>query len=288
VNDLPFYAAPGTMTDPGLYATALDALPTDLDALCGIVQGVLIHPFWTDSYGLSVPEERRFELELRALSQKLPRIFELDARPLGEARPPERRLLGNCRDHTVLLCSFLRHQGVPARARCGFATYFQKDRFVDHWIAEVWDDREGRWQQVDPQLDGLQGTALGIDFDPTDLPDGAFLTGGTAWERCRAGAADPQRFGILDMHGWWFIQGNVVRDLLALAKIEVLPWDICAAMRASDDALIAEDRTRTDALAALVSRRETPRIDDLLALIRESPDLQPPVGVGSLAKPKDS
>ena len=32
-------------------------------------------------------------------------------------------------------------------------------------------------------------------------------------------------FGIFDMHGMWFIAGNLVRDLLSLNKIELLPWD---------------------------------------------------------------
>ena len=32
--------------------------------------------------------------------------------------------------------------GVPARARCGFGAYFEKGKFVDHWVTEYWN--EGR------------------------------------------------------------------------------------------------------------------------------------------------
>ena len=42
---------------------------------------------------------------------------------------------------------------------------------------------------------------------------------------CRLGQADPQQFGIFDMHGWWFIWGDLVRDFLDLNKVEILPWD---------------------------------------------------------------
>ena len=42
---------------------------------------------------------------------------------------------------------------------------------------------------------------------------------------CRYEGADPAKFGIMDMHGMWFIWGNVVRDFLALNKVEILPWD---------------------------------------------------------------
>ena len=32
----------------------------------------------------------------------------------------------------------LRLRGIPARARCGFATYFMVRKGVDHWIVEHW------------------------------------------------------------------------------------------------------------------------------------------------------
>jgi len=40
---------------------------------------------------------------------------------------------------------------------------------------------------------------------------------------CRAGKENPDLFGILNMHGLWFIAGNVIRDLLSLNKTELLP-----------------------------------------------------------------
>ncbi|HEY6426098.1 MAG TPA: hypothetical protein VIX84_02605, partial [Acidimicrobiales bacterium] len=78
---------------------------------------------------------------------------------------------------------------------------------------------------VDSQLDAAQREVLALDFDPTDIPDGRFLSGGEAWELCRSGGADPEHFGILDFWGEWFVRNNAVRDLAALNKVELLPWD---------------------------------------------------------------
>jgi hypothetical protein len=78
---------------------------------------------------------------------------------------------------------------------------------------------------VDSQLDSFQKEALHISFDPLDVPPEGFITAGRAWEMCRTGRDDPEKFGIMDMHGLRFIWGNVVRDFLSLNKIEILPWD---------------------------------------------------------------
>src|SRR5262249_43832017 len=76
---------------------------------------------------------------------------------------------------------------------------------------------------------------LSIDFDATDVPRDKFLTGGDAWHLCRAGKADPDTFGILEFWGVWFVRGNVVRDLAALNKMELLPWDGWGVMVRADE-----------------------------------------------------
>src|SRR3972149_4880693 len=79
--------------------------------------------------------------------------------------------------------------------------------------------------RMDAQLDDFQRQVLAIRFDPLDMPPEPFLTGGQAWSRCRAGQAAPKDFGIFELRGKWFIQGDLVRDFLALDKTEILPWD---------------------------------------------------------------
>jgi hypothetical protein len=121
-----------------------------------------------------------------------------------------------------------------ARARCGFGAYFEKGKFVDHWVTEYWNDSARRWILVDPQLDTRQRSLFKVTFDPLDVPRDQFLVAGDAWQLCRTGKADAQAFGILDMHGLWFIAGNVVRDVAALNNREMLPWDVWGPMSPSD------------------------------------------------------
>jgi hypothetical protein len=222
---LAFYAAPGMMTDPGECGGMLQGLPEDIASLVKVVQGNLIHIFWAERYGRKLSEAEQQTVAVRPLSAKLERMQQVDGRPLSAARPVEQRQVGNCRDFSLLLAGILRHQGRPARARCGFGMYFMPDHFEDHWVCEYWDDRQQRWVLVDAQLDELQQGVLGIGFDPLDVPRDQFIIAGQAWQMCRTGQAKPEQFGIADWHGWWFIWGNVVRELLSLNKLEILPWD---------------------------------------------------------------
>jgi hypothetical protein len=216
-----------------------------------VVQGLMIHVFWARRYGVELDEARQSEVQIRPLSAKLERIVELDPRPLGEPREPDKRLVGNCRDFSLLLVGLLRHQGVPARARCGFGRYFEPDHYEDHWAGEYWNAEQGRWVLVDAQMDALQRGVLQLPFDPLDVPRDQFITGGHAWQLARSGAADPDTFGIHDMHGLWFIRGNLVRDVAALNKMELLPWDSWGLMSGEDTALSADERTALDQMAAL-------------------------------------
>jgi len=222
---LAFYGSPGPVTDFGSHAAIAEALPADIVGMRDVVQGLLLHVFWAERYGVQLAEDRRAELNLRRVDRQLERLLELASSPLSLARPLQRRLVGNCRDFSTLMAGLLRARGMPARARCGFATYFSPDRFEDHWTCECWDAAGGRWRLVDAQLDAFQRAALKIDFDPLDVPRDRFLCGGAAWQACRSGAADPERFGIHDMHGLWFVRGDLVRDFAALNKVELLPWD---------------------------------------------------------------
>ena len=220
---LSYYAHPGMMTDSRDLAFMFAELPTEVGELCRVVQQNLLHVYWAERYGRTPSEQDKETLNLRSVYQKLQRMRHVDVLPLTEPRPVAERQIGNCRDFTLLLTAMLRYQGVPARARCGFGAYFMPDHYEDHWVAEVWNG--ARWMLVDAQLDELQCEALNITFDPLDVPRNQFVVAGAAWQMCRRGEARPEDFGIFDMHGWWFIWGNVVRELLAFNKVEILPWD---------------------------------------------------------------
>src|SRR5512134_1672750 len=224
-STLTYFSQQGPMSDPGVHRSLFENLPTSVPDLVKLVQGVTIHVFWTERYGFKAPPERMDELQLRSMEKRLARTIELDPRPLTEPRSLEKKLLGNCRDHSLLLVAMLRHQGVPARARCGFGAYFLPDHFEDHWVVEYWNQGQGRWVLVDAQLDELQRDVLKIDFDVLDVPRDQFIVGGEAWQMCRRGEQDADKFGIFDMHGLGFVRGNLVRDVASLNRMELLPWD---------------------------------------------------------------
>jgi len=259
-NPLDYYACHGQITNPGQYAELLEDLPTEIPALCQIVQGLLMHyGFAQPLYGLGLSEEKKDERELRYVAKMLARIHELDNRPLTVPRSPEKRLMVNCRDLAVLACALLRHHGVPARARRGFATYFRGPAskpgfYVDHWLCEYWKADEQRWVLFDSELGQDEREYCQVTIDTYDVPRDQFLVAGKAWQLCRAGQADPHCFGFEDEHGEWFIQDSLVQDLAALNKMELLCWDGWGlADREPEDSVSAEEVALLDRVAALTT-----------------------------------
>lgn len=272
---LDFYTRPAMMTSVGDHASPFDALPRDVAALARVVQGLLLHEHWADAYGVALSAERRGESHLRPVARMLERLSARDGAPLSVTRPVEARLVGTCRHFTVLLVAMLRAKGVPARARCGFSAYFTPGRFEDHWVCEYWNAAEARWVLVDAQIDDVQGAALRPDFDLLDVPRDRVVIAGDAWAQCRAGEADPSTFGIADMHGLWFIAGNVVRDLAALNNVEMLPWDQWGVMLGLDEPL-DDDRLALLDRSAAVTRAPDSRFPELRALYEGDERLRVP------------
>ncbi len=244
-------------TDPHWFAGAarMTALPDDVppvDDLRGFIQGSFVHTAWAAAYGVDKVHDER---QARSAAEMIDAIRRVDARPLLEPREPEQRAGVVCRHFTTLAVALLRREGVAARARCGFATYFEAGKYIDHWIVEAYDGH--RWVQRDFQLDELQLRSVAATFDPDDLPSGAFLNGAHAWQLVSSGRVDPDTFGIFDLHGTWFAHGNLVRDLAALNKVEMLPWDVWGCMATMgatpDDVRYAKD------LAEVVAATTSPR-----------------------------
>ena len=231
------YRTPIAMSDAGRQARLFDGLPHDVGGLAEIVQGLLVHEHIAPAYGLTLSPEQHAQAHLRPVEKILETIAAQDMQPLLLARPAGQRVVGVCRHFTLLHVAMLRAHGVAARARCGFGAYFEKGKFVDHWVTEYWHEAQDRWVLVDPQLDARQRELFKVSFDPLDVPRDRFLVAGDAWKLCRDGRADAAAFGILDMHGLWFIAGNVIRDVAALNNHEMLPWDVWGAMAQSDAAL---------------------------------------------------
>ena len=103
------------------------------------------------------------------------------------------------------------------------------------------------------QLDDFQYQELDIGFDPLDVPRDQFIVGGKAWLYCRNGEADPDSFGIFDLRGLWFVRGNLIRDIAALNKVELLPWDGWGLIDCKDESISHEELTLLDNISSMTS-----------------------------------
>ncbi|HEY4045011.1 MAG TPA: transglutaminase domain-containing protein [Rhodopila sp.] len=250
------YTQQSTFSSPGRHATLLDALPSDPAGIARVIQGLLIYEHVAEPfYGYRLPEARRAESHIRPCEAMLDWLLTLDERPLHAARPPAKRLVGICRHYMLLAVAIFRHHGVPARGRGGFGAYFNQGKFEDHWVCEYWNAQESRWALLDAQCDEVFRAKLGIRHNVHDVPREQFLTAPDAWTRCRAGACDPDAFGIefARLRGLWFVAGNLVRDLATLNHWEILPWDVWGAQPDPDAVLSAEQLGVFDAIAQMTA-----------------------------------
>jgi hypothetical protein len=223
--DVDFYAVPGPLTELTIeQAKLVRHLDSDPVALCRAVQGLLISPPDAGKAGLA--ETRLDERNVRPASALMQRVLEIDSTtPLSEPRTATDRLVGTCRHYAALATAFLRAHSIPARGRCGFATYFVPPRIVDHWIVEYWSVEQDRWIRIDAEYVDVDTPA---PSRTADLRPGEFLTAGEAWTLLRSGAQDPMNFGVFGTENWGpgEVRGNAMRDLASiLCKIEMLPWD---------------------------------------------------------------
>jgi hypothetical protein len=142
------YRRPIAMSDPGRHAALFDGLPRDTGALAETVQGLLIHQHIAPAYGVTLSRDQQAQSHVRAVEKILGDIVTRDGRPLSAARATDERQVGVCRHFTLLHVAMLRTQGIPARARCGFGAYFEKGKYLDHWVTEYWPPRGFRDEQV--------------------------------------------------------------------------------------------------------------------------------------------
>ncbi|WP_405777623.1 transglutaminase-like domain-containing protein [Streptomyces sp. NBC_00859] len=230
-----YYTTQSAFSDPGTLAPLYSSLPADPAELALAARGLVIHRLEGDDFGYTIPQDRLHnDAETRYIDDILRIITGRNDAPLPQPRVPADRFVGICRDIALLHCSFLRHAGVPARLRSGFADYFGTDGFHhDHVVTEYWDARRG-WLLADAELtDPAIAARYAVPFDPMDVPRDRFLVAGEAWRAIRAGEADPKTFGLLipeaSLIGEWFVAGNVRLDLAALNRTETLLWDVWGA-----------------------------------------------------------
>jgi hypothetical protein len=248
---LDIYRTQSTWTDPGAFAPRLAAIPPEPDRVVAAVSGLLIHPMLAPFEGIVVPPAAVDDRNLRSVEAILSRLLARDDADLTSPRAPAARGFCVCAGFARVATAVFRTHGVPARCRVGFAAYFSPS-LEDHWVSEYWDGTA--WKLLDAQLGEHTVRDPAIAFSPSDVPRDQFLDASTAWRRMRAGELDPSTMGLspLGLSGAWFVANNVMRDVAALNKEEMLPWEIWSVGRelGPGSTVPPATATRLDAVAA--------------------------------------
>lgn len=258
---LRFYEMPTEFTDLGQRAVMAAELPSDPQRLGEVVRGLLVHNYQVKFRGLEVPPERMAHMQTVGAERILDNVICLDASPLTLERPLERRMVGFCYHFALLHCALLRNAGNPARVRCGFASYFEPGRWIDHWVVQWWDGRG--WRLNDPQ------TGRG------DLSEEDFRDGVMAWSSARAVPSQAGSYGNGELWGWDELRGSLINDVAALNKIEISGWYWCQRLRVEPKTEPHEELDMSlDVLARLGAAAAS--IAELKQAYELYPDVHPP------------
>lgn len=254
-----FFSTHSKWSDPALHRDALKREIVEPRALSKWIGQFMQHPRGPETAVQGFTAVQEGDLELRRVSEILSCASE---RNLLNTNSCGQKVGGVCRDFALIAVSAFRENSIPARLRVGFADYLIPGRWEDHWLCE-WHDGH-RWRLLDVEF-----AAIGHDeFDTTDVPSNRFILAAAAWSRLKT---DPN-FGpccgvaALDLSGSWFVAGSMFRDMAALQKLELKPWDYwglseklarspaklpCNTVRTLDD--LSAALTGTDQAAAHIS-----------------------------------
>ena len=164
----------------------------------------------------------------------------------------------------------------------GFATYFIGN--LNHEVAESGMSTKpaGGWSMRARRRAHRPDRRLAAG--PAGCARDRFLVAGSAWQACREGEADPARFlvdpglDIEDTRGWPYLRHNLVHDLAALNKVEMLlgdGWGLIERERPSEQELQLLDHL------AQVTLSGDAAFDELRRLYNSEPGLQVPSAVTS-------
>lgn len=233
MNELDYYRHQSAFTHPGEFASLWDSVEPTIPAMKAAITPLLFHyrgdGDWDEN---GIAAERIAETGLRYTTDMLACVSAYKPIVAGEDRAPAERMVGCCRDWALLFVSLARHHGFAARSRVGFSGYFMTDWWIDHTIAEIWDEPEQRWRLVDAEFREPWTLASGQLVDPLDISRDIFLPGLDAWRDVRSGKREAGTFVVHpdidegDLRGIPYLWHNTVLDLAALNRYEMVLWDV--------------------------------------------------------------
>jgi hypothetical protein len=256
----PIYRQQSSVSDPKHYASRFAELPKDMASLHQAVNNIFVH-MWK-MQGVALPSERKGEYCIRPVVDILAHVAAYEDAPYSKQRPREKQYVGDCRHAALLLCSMLRHQGIPARVRHGFCQYISDDgkKFHHHVITELWNGE--RWVLEDP------------DIMRHDIPTSEFHFAIDAWQAYRKGEIDPDNYYLhTDLSGWWTIPILMQRDIASLACFEAGSSDCWGLSLPEHEVTDDEKLMLDDAAKMLVEANYSYEASE--AVLQKYPSLRP-------------
>lgn len=260
------YLSTGSYTCAGAYGEYFQSLPDDPRALGNLISHQIVHRVTLREGNGGANADLRYgdmnrypwyrhrcedDIFLTAPAMTA-ELFRLDSRGFVPDRAVEHKLILTCRYVSVLVSAIYKAKGVPCRSRAGFAPYFRPGASMDHWINQLWSDKEDRWITID--ADGFYDEAA-MGIDQYDMAESAFDWAAAAWLSIRNGKEDGSRYLYADGLGTCSLKA-VIRylfyDFHALMNDEIsYEFQPCYA-DGKFDALTEADFQELDGLAKLL------------------------------------
>jgi hypothetical protein len=225
MNLYDYYSEQSKVSSPASYGYLFDDLPNDIPSLCYIVQGLIMHYADEAEFKYRIPKNRYREMDSRHVENMLHLLNKYDNESLTKKREVSKRMIGACRDTSLLLCSILRYKKIPARLRIGFCNYVIPKVYLDNIYVEYWNNHINKWCYVDTRTPLNHIKKFNLNFNLYDVPGDWFVSAARVWQLCRENKVDPNIYGSRDRKGLRYISGRLVQELAILNKKEMLLWD---------------------------------------------------------------
>lgn len=221
-----YYCQHSKLTDPGKLRSFYDGIPDTVEDIVKSVQEVSL--YMVDAYilKLNISKERMQALSCSSVREIIELLIHLKNQPLCIPREFDHKIIANCRNMALLLCSIMREKNIPSRLRIGFSNYMMPFFYHDKVIVEYWNSESNKWQIIDIILNELNIKSRGLKFGPTNVPDGKYIYSFQAWKSCKNNPKTASKFGagvdgVIDFRsGKWYARNIILRDFAMINKEE--------------------------------------------------------------------